>query len=129
MLYCKIFDMKMDNEHNHDHDQAHGHEDGRAHSHDHDHSHGHTHSHEHTKAVLNRLAKASGHLQSVSKMVENGRDCSEVLIQLSAVISALSSTGKLILADHIDHCIVDAVKEGDREAINSLKDAIDKFLK
>ena len=121
--------MKMDNEHNHDHDQAHGHEDGRTHSHDHDHSHGHTHSHEHTKAVLNRLAKASGHLQSVSKMVENGRDCSEVLIQLSAVISALSSTGKLILADHIDHCIVDAVKEGDREAINSLKDAIDKFLK
>ena len=129
MLYCKIFDMKMDNEHNHDHDHAHGHEDGRTHSHDHDHSHGHTHSHEHTKAVLNRLAKASGHLQSVSKMVENGRDCSEVLIQLSAVISALNSTGKLILADHIDHCIVDAVKEGDREAINSLKDAIDKFLK
>lgn len=129
MLYCKIFDMKMDNEHNHDHDQAHGHEDGHTHAHDHDHSHGHTHSHEHTKAVLNRLAKASGHLQSVSKMVENGRDCSEVLIQLSAVISALSSTGKLILADHIDHCIVDAVKEGDREAINSLKDAIDKFLK
>ena len=129
MLYCKIFDMKMDNEHNHDHDHAHGHEDGRTHSHDHDHSHGHTHSHEHTKAVLNRLAKASGHLQSVSKMVENGRDCSEVLIQLSAVISALNSTGKLILTDHIDHCIVDAVKEGDREAINSLKDAIDKFLK
>ena len=114
-------------EHTHEHQpgEAHGHE----HTHDHDHTHGHTHSHAHTKAVLNRLAKASGHLQSVSKMVENGRDCSEVLIQLSAVISALKSTGKLILADHIDHCIVDAVKEGDQEAIDSLKEAIDKFMK
>ena len=112
------------------HDHEHGHEHGHDHCHDHTHgAHGHTHSHEHTKAVLNRLAKASGHLQSVSRMIENGRDCSEVLIQLSAVISALNNAGKLILEDHIDHCIVDAVKEGDNQAIEALKDAIEKFIK
>ena len=112
------------------HDHEHGHEHGHDHCHDHTHgAHGHTHSHEHTKAVLNRLAKASGHLQSVSRMIENGRDCSEVLIQLSAVISALNNAGKLILEDHIDHFIFDAVKEGDNQAIEALKDAIEKFIK
>ena len=56
-------------------------------------THTHTHSHEHTKAVLNRLSRAIGHLESIKKMVENGRDCSEVLIQLSAVKAAINITG------------------------------------
>ena len=60
------------------------HEHGIAHTH----GEGHGHVHENTKAVLNRLARAIGHLESVKKMVEDGRDCSEVLIQLSAVRSA-----------------------------------------
>ena len=71
-------------------------------------SHTHTHSHEHTKEVSNRLARAIGHLQKVKQMVENGDDCSDVLIQLAAVKSALNNTGKVILKDHLDHCIVHA---------------------
>lgn len=63
----------------------------------HSHSHTHTHSHEHTKEVSNRLARAIGHLQKVKQMVENGDDCSDVLIQLAAVKSALNNTGKVIL--------------------------------
>lgn len=89
----------------------------------------HQHPHQQTKKVLNRLAKATGHLQSVSRMVEQGRDCSDVLIQLSAVIAALNSTGKLILEDHVEHCIVDAVQNGDQEAIDRLKVAINRFVK
>ena len=73
-------------------------------------THTHTHSHEHTKAVLNRLSRAIGHLESIKKMVENGRDCSEVLIQLSAVKAAINNTGKVILQDHIQHCLVDAIE-------------------
>lgn len=101
------------------------HEAGIAHSHDHEHphthGHGHTHSHAHTKAVLNRLSRAIGHLERVRKMVEDGQDCSEVLIQLAAVRSALTNTGKVILKDHIDHCIVDAVEEGNLQAIADLE--------
>ena len=63
----------------------------------HEHSHGHVHSHQHTRAVVNRLARAIGHLERVKAMVEEGRDCSEVLIQLAAVRSALNNTGKVIL--------------------------------
>ena len=53
----------------------HVHADGTAHS------HGHVHSHTQTKAVVNRLARAIGHLESVKRMVEDGRDCSEVLVR------------------------------------------------
>lgn len=99
------------------------------HPHDHDHPHPHTHSHTQTKAVLNRLSRAQGHLESVRKMVERGEDCAEVLVQLAAVISALNSTGRVILKDHIAHCIADAVESGDNEAVESLNQAIDRFMR
>ena len=92
-------------------------------------THTHTHSHEHTKAVLNRLSRAIGHLESIKKMVENGRDCSEVLIQLSAVKAAIDNTGKVILQDHIQHCLVDAIESGDMKEIEELNKAIDRFIK
>ena len=97
--------------------------------HTHDHSHSHSHSHEHTRAVTNRLARTIGHLEAVKKMVEDGRDCSEVLVQLAAVRSALNSTSRLILKDHIEHCIVDAVEQHDQTAIGELERAIDQLLK
>ncbi len=93
------------------------------------HTHTHTHTHENTKAVLNRLSRAIGHLESIKKMVENGRDCSEVLIQLSAVKAAINNTGKVILQDHIQHCLVDAIESGDMKEIEELNKAIDRFIK
>ena len=112
----------MDRQHT---DETHTHE----YMHEHGIPHSHAHTHEHTKAVLNRLSRAIGHLQSVRAMVEEGRDCSEVLIQLSAVRSAIDNTGKLILQDHLKHCIVEAAVEGDRKAIDDLCEAIDKYMK
>ena len=115
-------------------EQAHEHEHSHAHEHDHDHPHdhdhtGHGHVHANTKAVINRLARAIGHLEKVKRMVEEGHDCSEVLIQLAAVRSALDNTGKVILKDHMRHCMVDAVAAGDQDAIDDLCQAIDKFMK
>ena len=89
----------------------------------------HRHEHTHTKEVLHRLAKAMGHLQAVKNMVERGEDCSQVLIQLAAVRSALGSTGKIILKDHIAHCLVDAIETGDKEMVQQLNRAIDQFIK
>lgn len=93
------------------------------------HTHGHGHVHENQKAVINRLARAIGHLEKVKRMVEEGHDCSEVLIQLAAVRSALDNTGKVIMKDHMRHCIVDAVAAGDESAIDDLCEAVDKFMK
>ena len=95
----------------------------------HEHAHGHSHSHTQTRAVINRLARAIGHLERVKAMVEEGRDCSEVLVQLAAVRSAINNTGKVILKDHMDHCIVDAVEHHDHKAIEELNKAIEQFIK
>ncbi len=100
-----------------------------SHTNEHAHTHMHPHSHEHTKAVLNRLSRVIGHLQSIKRMVEDGRDCSEVLVQLSAVKAAINNTGKVILQDHIEHCLVDAIESGDRKTIEELNKAIDRFIK
>lgn len=87
------------------------------------------HSHTETEKVLHRLSRAIGHLKSVKKMVEEGRDCSEILIQIAAVRSAVNNAGKLILQDHIQHCVVDAIQSGDPRALQDLSAAIDKFVK
>lgn len=93
------------------------------------HKHHHHHSEEHKREVSNRLARAIGHLQKVKQMVEDDEDCSDVLIQLAAVKSAINNTGKVILKDHMEHCIVHAVEDGDTEMIDELNAAIDKFIK
>ena len=62
-------------------------------------------------------------------MVEADEDWSNVLIQLAAVRSAINNTGKLILKNHINECIVEAVEHNDQEAIELLNEAIDKFMK
>ena len=104
-----------------------------THNHAWHHAHGtahtHGHVHENQKAVVNRLSRAIGHLEKVKRMVEAGEDCTEVLIQLAAVRSALDNTGKVILQDHLRHCMVDAVEAGDHSAIDDLCQAINKFMK
>lgn len=89
----------------------------------------HSHTHTQTKAVLNRMARIIGHMQAVRQMVLDGRDCSEVLIQLSAVDAAIKSVSRVILKDHMEHCIVDAIKTGDNESIENLNKAIEQIFK
>lgn len=122
--YSQECEQKLSHTHEHDHNHNHDH------GHEHDHGqHHHVHSTEEKRAVVNRLSKAIGHLESVKRMVERDEDCSEVLIQLAAVRSAINNTGKLVLKNHINHCIVEAVEENDKEAIELLNQAIDKFIK
>ena len=98
----------------HEHEEEvyyHDHGDGHVHSHPvepgHPHAHGHVHTQ--TRAVINRLSR---------------RDCTEVLVQLAAVRSALSSTARVILKDHLEHC----VGGGDSADLQALNEAIDKFM-
>lgn len=92
-------------------------------------SHHHVHSEEEKRAVLNRLSRAIGHLESVKRMIERDEDCSDVLIQLAAVRNAINNTGKVIMKGHISHCIVDAIEADDMAAVEALNKAIDRFIK
>ncbi|MDR0647847.1 MAG: metal-sensing transcriptional repressor [Synergistaceae bacterium] len=89
----------------------------------------HVHSAEDQKVVINRISRAVGHLESIKRMVEKDRDCSDVLIQLSAVRSAITNVSKLIMRHHIEHCVIDAVHSGEFDRINDFKNAIERFIK
>ena len=84
---------------------------------------------EEMKPILNRISRAIGHLEYVKRMIEDEKDCTEVLIQLSAVRSAINNTGLELLKDHIDKSLKEAAEEGDEEAIKGLKAAIVQYCK
>ena len=107
-----------------EHVHTHTYTDENGEEHTYTHSHKHKHHHESSKAVINRLARAIGHLEKVKKMVEDDEDCTDVLMQLAAVRSALSSTARVILKDHLEHCVGD----GDSADLQALNEAIDKFM-
>ena len=91
-------------------------------------AHGHYHDPAEKKKQLNRIARAIGHLQHVKTMMENDEDCAEVLIQLSAVNSALKNLGKEIINEHMTHCIYHAIEDGDTQAVEEFQKAVTKFM-
>lgn len=90
----------------------------------------HTHLHAHQKQVVNRLARIEGHVRAIKQMSADGRDCPEVLLQIAAVRKALDNTAKLILKDHLEHCLMHAVNGGEQEKfLKDLQEAIDRYIK
>jgi len=85
--------------------------------------------HKHTRQIVSRLARIEGHVGAVKRMVEEGRACPEVLVQIAAVRSALDKAAKLLLADHMEHCVLDSLKGGDAERhLADLHEALERFI-
>lgn len=81
------------------------------------------------KRVINRFSRIEGQVRSIREMVASGRDCSEVLIQIAAVRAALDQAGRVILEEHMEHCIIGAMEAGrGEEALNDLKIALKRFV-
>ena len=90
---------------------------------------GHTHQHRQRRAVVNRLSRIEGHIRSIKQMVEEGRDCADVLIQLSAVRSAIEKAGRVVLEDHLESCLFHVgVMPEESEVWSGIKEALDVFL-
>lgn len=104
-------------------------EDGTIIRHTHEHVPDHMTSDEEKTAVVNRLARAAGHLNSVRRMVEDDREVSEILNQLAAVRAEITNTAKVIMHNQIATGMVDAVEHGDMQAVKDLQEAIEKFIK
>ena len=80
--------------------------------------------------IINRLKRAEGHLKGIITMLEEERGCLDIAQQLQAVEGAIINAKKLLVHDHIDHCLEHAVREGTQSAedtINEFK-AITKYL-
>ncbi|MBQ5415092.1 MAG: metal-sensing transcriptional repressor, partial [Firmicutes bacterium] len=69
-----------------------------------------------------------GHLQHVKGMIERDEDCADVIMQLSAVNAALKNLGKEIINEHMTHCIVHALEDGDMDAVEEFQKAVQKFM-
>jgi len=90
--------------------------------------HEHHHSPEQKKKQINRISRIIGHLEHIKKMIEKDEDCAGVLVQLSAVKSALNGLGKEIINEHIEHCLYHAVEDNDTAAVDDFKNAVSKFM-
>jgi DNA-binding FrmR family transcriptional regulator len=63
------------------------------------------HRHNSHPALIKRLKRADGHLRSVIEMIESGRQCTEVAQQLQAVERAITNAKRVLIHEHIDHCL------------------------
>jgi DNA-binding FrmR family transcriptional regulator len=89
-----------------------------------------THPHQHTRAVAAQLARTAGHVASIKRMVEEGRPCPDVLIQLAAVRAAIDRAAKLVLEDHVESCLRGAAANGAADdEWDRLKAALDSFIR
>lgn len=76
------------------------------------------------KNVLSRMKRIEGQVRGIQRMIEAGKECEDILVQVRAVRSALQSANKLILKRYMLRCYADAVESGNDE-----KEALDKFIK
>ena len=85
--------------------------------------------HKQRKNVRDRLVRAEGHVRGIVKMIDEEKECPDILIQIGAVKAALEKVGLIILEDHIEHCLIEAVKSGDIEPqLQELKTALQKLI-
>lgn len=85
--------------------------------------------HKQRKNVRDRLVRAEGHLRGIIKMIDEEKECPDILLQIGAVKAALGKAGLIILEDHLEHCLIEAVKSGDIEPqLDELKAALRKLF-
>ncbi len=87
------------------------------------------HHHKRTTAVINRLSRIEGHVRAIKRMIQEDNPCPDVLIQLAAVKSAIQKTSQVVLEDHMESCLSQAVEKGETDQEwNSLKEALHKYI-
>lgn len=80
--------------------------------------------------ILTRLRKASGQLAGITGMYENGRYCIDILDQLAAVSAAVDAVALILLEDHINTCVREAVEHGDADAkVAELGRAVRRYVR
>ena len=85
---------------------------------------------EHSSDVTRRLARIAGQINGIRDMVEDGRECEDILVQLSSASSALTQVARIIVTEHLEYHVLDGFRSGDEEGtIKSLKTVVDAFAK
>lgn len=82
---------------------------------------------ENIKSLKNRLNRITGQINGVGKMLDDNRYCGDILIQISAIESALQAIGYEILKEHMNTCVVEEIKRGNTDIIDETTDLIKKL--
>ena len=86
--------------------------------------------HHDVEKLCRRIKKVEGQLGGIRKMLENDKPCEEIIIQLNSAKSALQKISQIVLEDHLDHCVLNALQKGEGETqIDSIKRALGQFTK
>jgi DNA-binding FrmR family transcriptional regulator len=84
----------------------------------------------HDAEILSRLRKANGQLTGITSMYEDGRYCIDILDQLAAARAAIDAVGLILLQDHINACVRDAINRDDTdEKVTELVTTVRRFLR
>ena len=84
----------------------------------------------HKKALLRRMNRIGGQVQGITRMIAEDRYCVDLLVQISAVRSALNQVGLQIVEDHTRGCVTRAIQAGEeQEAIDELMSVLGKFAR
>ncbi|WP_026486139.1 metal-sensitive transcriptional regulator [Caldanaerobius polysaccharolyticus] len=82
------------------------------------------------KDIIFRLRTIKGHIDGIEKMVEEGKTCDEILLQIAAIKSSIEKVGYSILENHAKECLVDIEKQGvNVEKVNKVIQSVLKFVK
>lgn len=81
------------------------------------------------KDLMNRLKRIEGQVRGVEGMLESGAYCTDILVQVSAINSALNSFQKVLLGNHIKTCVADNIRQGNDEVIDELVDTIQRMMR
>lgn len=81
------------------------------------------------KDLMNRLKRIEGQVRGVEGMIENNAYCTDILIQVSAITSALNSFNKVLLANHMKTCVADNIRAGNDDVIDEFVATLQKLMK
>ncbi len=86
-------------------------------------------SEEERRALINRLNRIEGQIRGIRGMVERDAYCPDILVQASAVSSAIRSFERELLADHLKTCVVKDIRGGNDDVIDELCATLEKLMK
>ncbi len=80
------------------------------------------------KDLTTRLSSIEGHIKGIKVMLEEDKTCEEVLLQISAVESAINKVGKIMLKNHLNTCVKEGIKRGDTDILDKFNNILDKYI-
>ena len=81
------------------------------------------------KELMNRLKRIEGQVRGIEGMLENDAYCTDIIMQVTAVTSALNSFNKVLLGNHIKTCVADNIRAGNDDVIDELTQTLQKLMK